>query len=88
MNTPDMRRAALQEQARSLAEDWHEGLPEKGGHHDWCCRAAGVLLALSEPQAAQMREALEWARNTLADHGQQDNDNWPTMQKVCAALAT
>lgn len=38
--------AEHKERARQLAEDWHEGVPQTE-LHDWCCRAAGLLLHFS-----------------------------------------
>jgi hypothetical protein len=72
--------AELQERARTLAEDWHEGV-STSEQYDWCCKAAGALLALSkqpapaarEPQLQPMSEwraekmAREWLANQETD---------------------
>ncbi len=54
--TPEQR-TADQEQARTLAEQWHEGVP-KAEQFAWACKAAGSLLLLSAPAAPAAPRAL------------------------------
>jgi hypothetical protein len=53
-------------------------------HDDGAESDANARLIVAAPD---MLAALELARATLADHGQQDTDNWPTFQTVDAAIA-